>query len=86
MVELKLYVSDVDFEALLKMMAGSGNAMGMNAIAMAARALPDSAKEEMAVKYINGSAGKIGQLFENAAAAKGVRMKITGAQASVVKK
>lgn len=86
MVELKLYVSEVDFEALLKLMAGSGNAMGMNAITMAARALPDSAKEEMAVKYINGSSGKIEQLFENAAAARGVKMKITGAQASVVKK
>lgn len=85
MIELKLNVSEVDFETLLKMMSGSGNAMGMNAIAMAARALPDSAKEEMAVKYINGSAGKIEQMFENAAASKGVRMKITGAKASVVK-
>lgn len=84
MVELKLYVSDVDYEALLKRMSGS--AMGMNAIAMAARALPDSAKEEMAVKYINGSADKISRLFENAAAGQGVRLKITGAQASVVKK
>lgn len=85
MVELKLYVSEIDFEALLKLMA-NGNAMGMAAAAMAARALPDSAKEEMAVKYINASSGKIEQMFENAAASKGVRMKITGAQASVVKK
>lgn len=86
MVELKLYVSDVDYEALLKRMSGSGSAMGMNAIAMAARALPDGAKEEMAVKYINGSADKISRLFENVAAGQGVRLKITGAQASVVKK
>lgn len=86
MVELKLYVSDVDYEALLKRMSGSGSPMGMNAIAMAARALPDGAKEEMAVKYINGSADKISRLFENAAAGQGVRLKITGAQASVVKK
>ena len=84
MVELKLYVSDVDYEALLKF-AASGSAVGMAAAAMAARALPDSAKEELAVKYINASSGKIEQMFENAAAAKGVRMKITGAKASVIK-
>lgn len=85
MVELKLYVSDVDFEALLKLMA-NGNAAGMTAAAMAARALPDSAKEELAVKYINASSGKIEQMFENAAVSKGVHMKITGARASIVKK
>lgn len=85
MVELKLYVSDVDFEALLKLMA-NGNAAGMAAAAMAARALPDSAKEELAVKYINASSGKLEQMFENAVASKGVRMKITGAMASIVKK
>ena len=85
MVELKLYVSDIDFEALLKL-AANGNSMGMAAAAMAARALPDGAKEELAVKYINASAGKLEEMFETAAANKGIRMKITGAQASVVKK
>lgn len=86
MVELKLYVSDVDYEALIKWATGATAGTGAAAIAMAARALPDRAKEEMAVKYINSSSGKIEQMFENAAAAKGVRMKITGAQASIVKK
>ncbi len=85
MVELKLYVSEVDYEALIKMVTGTSAGTGAAAIAMAARALPDRAKEEMAVKYINASSGKIEQMFENAAASRGVRMKITGAKASVVK-
>ena len=85
MVELKLYVSEVDYEALIKLVTGASAGTGAAAIAMAARALPDRAKEEMAVKYINASSGKIEHMFENAAAARGVRMKITGAKASVVK-
>lgn len=85
MVELKLYVSDVDYEALIKWATGASAGAGAAAIAMAARALPNRAKEEMVVKYINSSSGKIEQMFENAAEAKGVRMKITGAKATVVK-
>ena len=85
MVELKLYVSDVDYEALIKWAVGASAGSGAAAIAMAARALPDRAKEEMAVKYINASSGKIEQMFQNAAASKGVRMKITGAKATVMK-
>lgn len=85
MVELKLYVSEVDYEALIQWVTGKASGTGVAAVAMAARALPERAKEEMVVKYINASSGKIEQMVENAAAAKGVRMKITGAKASVVK-
>lgn len=85
MVELKLYVSEVDYEALIQWATGKVSGTGAAAIAMAARALPDRAKEEMAAKYINANSGKIEQMFENAVASKGVRMKISGAEARVVK-
>ena len=78
MVELKFNVSDVDFESVIQALAGhlAGPA------ALAARALPDSAKEELVVKYINANAGQLQGWMENALASKGVRMKISGAQAS----
>ena len=81
MVELKLYVSDVDYESVIQALAGhlAGPA------ALAARALPDSAKEELGVKYINGNAAKIEGWMETALASKGVRLKISGAQATVQK-
>ena len=81
MVELKLYVSDVDYESVVQALAGrlSGPA------ALAARALPDSAKEELVVKYINGNSAKIEEWMESALASKGVRLKITGAQATIQK-
>ena len=81
MVELKLYVSDVDFDSVIQALAGhlAGPAV------LAARALPDNAKEELVVKYINSNSGKIDSWIENALASKGVRMKITGAQATVQK-
>ena len=78
MVELKFNVSDVDFESVIQALAGgfAGPA------ALAARALPDSAKEELVVKYINANAGKLESWMENALASKGVRMKITQARAT----
>ena len=78
MVELKLYVSDVDYDSVFQALAGrlAGPA------ALAARALPDSAKEELVVKYINAHSSTLEEWMENALASKGVRMKITGAQAS----
>lgn len=81
MVELKLYVSDVDYESVVQALAGrlAGPA------AMAARALPDDAKEELVVKYINANAAKIEGWMENALASKGVNLKITGAQANIQK-
>lgn len=80
MIELKLYVSDVDYESVVQALSGklAGPAV------LAAKALPDGAKEEMAVRYINGSASKLEEMMENALASKGVKLKITGAQASII--
>ena len=81
MIELKLYVSEVDFEAAIQLFAGSGAIGG--AAALAARALPAGAKEELAVRYLNASAEKLESMLESAAEKKGVRLKISGAQATV---
>ncbi len=77
MVQLRFNVSDVDFDAVIAALAGdmAGPA------AMMARALPDSAKEELAVKYINANASRLESWLESALASKGVRMKISQAQA-----
>ena len=82
MVELKLYVNEVDYEAAIQAFAGTGFAG--SAAALAARALPDSAKEELAVKYLNSNAGKLESMLETAAARKGIHVRISGAQASIV--
>ena len=82
MIELKLYVSEVDFEATIQALAGTGFAG--SAAVMAARALPDSAKEELAVKYMNANAEKLQDMMQSAAERKGIRMKVSGAQASIV--
>ena len=80
MVELKFKVSDVDFDSVIQALAGSlaGPA------AMAARLVPDSAKEEMVASYINSNAEKLEQMLENALASKGVKLKITGATATKI--
>jgi glutamate-1-semialdehyde aminotransferase len=82
MIELKLYVSDIDFEAVMKLLSNSSIPGG--AAVMAARALPEKAKEELAVKYLNGSAHKLSTMLENGAAQKGVHLKITGAKATTM--
>ena len=83
MVELKMYVSEVDFDAAIRMFAGTG--MAGNAAAAAAGLLSDSAKEELAVKYLNANSEKLEAMMEAAAERKGVRVKFTGACASLVK-
>lgn len=82
MVELKLTVSDVDYDAVIRMLSGGG--MAASAAALAAKALSDSAKEEFAVKYINSNAGKIESMLETAAAKQGIHLRISGAQAAVI--
>lgn len=79
MVELRLTVSDVDYESLIQALAGqmAGPAL------LAARALPDSAKEEMAVRFINANAAAIADQMQNALLSKGVRATISGAQATI---
>lgn len=78
MVELKFNVSDVDYESVLQALAGHLPPP----MVMAARAMPDSAKEDMVIKFINANGAQIERWLENALAANGVRMKISGAQAS----
>ena len=82
MIELKLYVSDIDYESLIKTLMGKG--VGGGAAALAARALPDSAREELAVKYINSNAEKLTGMLEQAIAKQDIRLTISGAQAAVV--
>ena len=82
MIELKLYVSEVDYEATIQAFAGTG--LAGNAAVLAAKALPDGAKEELAVKYLNANASKLEAMLEAAAERKGVRVRVTGATASVV--
>ncbi|MGM9614244.1 MAG: hypothetical protein ACI3W7_01775 [Oscillospiraceae bacterium] len=84
MIELKMYVSEVDFDAVIRQLAGTG--MAGSAAVMAAGMLSDHAKEELAVKYINGNSGRIESMMEEAASRKGMHIKITGAHAEVVEK
>ena len=82
MVELKLNVSDVDYDAVVKLLGGGGLAGA--AIAMAVGALSDDAKEEFAVKYINNNARKLESMLETAAAKQDIHLRISGAQAAVI--
>ena len=82
MVELKLNVSDVDYDAVVKLLSGGGLAGA--AIAMAASALSDDAKEEFAAKYINNNAHKLESMLETAAAKQKIHLRISGAQAAVI--
>ena len=80
MVELKFTVSDVDFDTVIQALAGQL----APPVVLAARAMPDEAKEELVVRYINANAGQMERQFEAALAAKGVRLKISGAKATLV--
>ena len=82
MIELKLYVSDVDYDSVIQALAGhlAGPAV------MAARALPESAREEAAARFISANAGRLEAMLEGALASKGVHMRISGAQATVVER
>ncbi len=77
MVELRLQVREVDYASVLEAMAGHLPPT----MVMAVRAMPDSAKEDMAVNYVNSHSDQIGRWLESALAANGVRMKISGARA-----
>lgn len=84
MVELKLCVSDVDYDAAIKALSGGG--MAGAAVAMAAKTLSESAKEEFAVKYINSNARKLESMLETAASKQGIHLRISGAQATITDK
>lgn len=80
MIELTLTVRDVDYDALISRFGGSLGGVA----AMAARALPQSAKEELAVKYLNANAGKLSQKLEDMARQNGVGVTVETARAKVV--
>lgn len=79
MVELKLCVSDVDYDSLIRALAGTM----AGPASMAARLLSDSGKEEMAAHYINANSERISRKLESGLAGKGVRMTISGVRATV---
>ena len=82
MIELRFTVSDVDYEAMIQAMTGGRpNPMASMAL-MAARSMTEAAKEEMLVKYLNANAEFLSRQLENAARSKGVRVKVSGAQAA----
>lgn len=80
MIELTLTVRDVDYDALISRFGGSLGGVA----AMAARALPTGAKEELAVKYLNSNAGKLSQMLEGMARQNGVGVTVDSAKAKVV--
>ena len=80
MIELKLSVSEVDYDALLSRFGGAVGGVA----AMAARALPTGAKEDMAVKYLNNHADRLSQSLETLAANNGIRVKIASAEAKTI--
>ncbi len=82
MIELKLYVSEVDYASAIQAFAGTGLA-GSTAV-MAMKALPNSAKEELVVKYLNSNAEKLQGMLADAASRQGIRLTVSGAQATVV--
>lgn len=82
MIELKLYVSEVDFDAVIHLLGGNG--LAGNAAALVAKALPDAAREELAVKYLNMNAEKLEKMLQDTAEQHGVRVTVSGASAAVV--
>lgn len=82
MIELKINVSNVDYDAVIRLLGGSG--MTGNAVSMLSGMLPDSAKEEFAVDLINANARELESMLEAAAAERGIRLNLSGAKASVI--
>lgn len=80
MIELKLTIRQVDYDALIARFGGSLGGVA----AMAAKALPQAAKEELAVKYLNANAGKLSQQLENMARQNGIAVTVDSASAKVV--
>lgn len=83
MIELRFTVSEVDYDAIIQALAG--HMTGPAALAVAAvRTMPDSAKEEMAVRYLNANAGVLSRQLESAAQTQGIHIKVANAQATVL--
>lgn len=81
MIELKINVSNVDYDAVIRLLGGGGTAS--NAFSMLTGILPDGVKEEFAVDLINSNAGELASMLESAAAERGIRLNLSGAKASI---
>ncbi len=81
MVELKLHVSDVDYESVLQALSGH---FPKELISMA-RAVPDHAKEHLIVDFLNRNANKLEQWMEDTLTAQGIHAHISGASATLLK-
>ena len=82
MLELKINVSDVDYDAVIRILGGSEK-VG-SAFSLLTGMLPDSMKEEFAAGLINSNTEMIESLLEEAALEKGVRLNLSGVKAAVV--
>ena len=82
MIQLKLNVSDVDYDAVIRALGGKGKAG--EAFSMLTGMLPDDAKEEFAVDMINSNARELETALEASAAKQGIRLRLSGAQASIL--
>ena len=81
MIELKINVSDVDYDAVIRLLSDKGTAG--NAFSMLTGILPDNAKEEFAVDMINSNAELLESTLEAAAAERGIHLNLSGAKASL---
>ena len=83
MIEIRFSVSEIDYEAMIRALTG-GQANPMASMAMmAARGMSESAKEELAVRYLNANAEYLQRQLAGAAEARGVHVKVSGVRASV---
>lgn len=80
MLELKLDIDEVDYESVLQVLSEHLPA----AVVMAARALPDSAKESMVATLISNNADKLTQWMEKALESQGIHARISGVSATKV--
>ena len=85
MIELRFSVSEVDYEAMIRAMTGGQPGPMASMAMMAARGMTDEAKEELLVRYLNANAEHLSRQMENTARSHGVQVKISGAQAAVVR-
>ena len=97
MIRLELTLTDVDFDTLIELylpqlaekLRASGNPVGMllsNGMSPAMaktvlRTLSQEKKEQLCADLINGNSARIAELFESAAAQKGIRFHVAGASA-----
>ena len=94
MIRLELELTDLDFDALVELylpqlsekFKREGNPLGtlMNPamVKTMLRPLSQKKKEQLAAELINGNSEGIIRMFEDSAAKRGIKFKITGAKAA----